>query len=118
MDLATAQRVFSELATLAAAHPNEDALRLHQAKAAVILINHLAPVDLAAAQRVFSELAALAATYLDDAALEEPLMRAVASIIRACIERDPQFAQQIDEKYRQRFVDWDAANDQRGASCG
>ena len=89
MDLAAAQRVFSELAALAAAHPNEDALRLEQAKAAFNLIVDLAPVDLVGAQRAFSELVALATTYPEDAALEEPLRRAVSIIGRASIECDP-----------------------------
>ena len=118
LDTSRSTHAFAALVALAAAHPNEDALRLEQAKAAVNLINHLAPVDLAAAQRVFSELVALAATYPEDAALEEPLMRAVALITRASIKRDPPFAQRIDEKYRQRFADWVAARDQHEPSNG
>ena len=118
VDLTAAQRVFSELVALAAAHPNEHALRLQQAKAAVSLIHHLGSVDLAAAQSAFSELVSLAATYPEDAALEEPLMLAVALIIRASVKRDPQFAQQIDEKYGQRFADWVAARDQHEPSNG
>ena len=80
------------------------------------LINHLAPVDLAAAPRVFSELAALAATYPEDAVLEALLMRAVALIGHASIERDLPLALQIGAKYGQRFANWFAARDQREAA--
>ena len=81
LDTSRSTHAFAALAALSAAHPNEDALRLEQAKAAFNLIVDLAPVDLVDAQRVFSELVALAAAHPNEDALRLRQAKAAFNLV-------------------------------------
>ncbi|MFQ3364475.1 MAG: hypothetical protein ACI883_001451, partial [Candidatus Azotimanducaceae bacterium] len=73
-------------------HDNEPALRLERAKAAVNLINHLAPQDIDAANAIYLGLVALSTTHDTEPALRELRAKAAVRLILNLVDTELSWA--------------------------